>query len=100
MTELEQVKMLGDGVLVEKPLIQDGKVGSLYLSEQAQEQLLDMFTTKVVAVGKGSACPMEIEVGDTAHIVKGPQYATIMLDGKAYWVLAQHNILFVKRNQG
>ena len=98
MTEVEQVKMLGDGVLVEKPLVQE-KVGSLYLTEQAQAQLLDMFTTKVVAVGQGAinTGPMEIEVGDIAHIVKGPQYATIMLDNKEYWVLAQHNILFVKR---
>lgn len=99
MTELEQVKMLGDGVLVEKPLISDGKVGNLYLTEQQQSSLLDMFVCKVVAVGKGAqnTGPMEVNVGDMAHIVKGPQFATIMLDDKEYWVLAQHNILFVKR---
>ena len=97
MTELEQIQMLGDGVLVEKPLVQDGKVGSLYLTEEQQSQLLDMYVCKVMKVGPGSATPMEVNVGDMAHIVKGPQFATIQLDSKEYWVLAQHNILFVKR---
>lgn len=89
--------MLGDGVLVEKPIISE-KVGSLYLSEEAQTTLLDTHQGKVVKVGPGSnGQSMEVQDGDLAHIIKGPQYATIMLDSKEYWVLAQHNILYVKR---
>ena len=99
MSELEQIKMLGDGILVKKPVILEKVEGGLVYTEQMQSTLLDMHEGKVVAVGNGSAQPMEIEVGDTAHIVKGPQYAVIMLDGEEYWVLAQHNVLFVKRNK-
>jgi co-chaperonin GroES (HSP10) len=95
--QLDELVMLGDGVLVEKPIINE-KVGSLYLSEEAQSTLLDMHKGKVVKVGPGSANQtMEVQEGDMANIVKGPQYATIMLDNKEYWVLAQHNILFVNR---
>jgi co-chaperonin GroES (HSP10) len=65
-----------------------------------QTSLLDMHKGEVVKVGKGSAQAMEIEVGDIAHIVKGPQYAVVMLDNQEYWVLAQHNILYVKRKNG
>ena len=95
--EIDDIKMLGDGVLVEKPVLNE-KVGNLYIPEEMQQKLLPMHICKVVKVGGGSANEMEVEEGDTAYIVKGPEYAEVMFDNKTYYVLAQHNILFVKRN--
>jgi co-chaperonin GroES (HSP10) len=94
--ELDELVLLGDGVLVKKPTIED-KQGSLHLPSGYAEKMLPMYECEVVKVGPGDQKEMHIQVGDIACLPKGPQYAEVLFDGKVHFIIAQHNILFLKR---
>ena len=98
--ELDEVVLLGDGVLVRKPVIEDKK-GGLHLPNGMGEQLLPMWECEVVKVGPGDLKPMPIMVGDFAFLPKQhqQQYAEVKFDGQTHFILAQHQILFVKRKK-
>jgi co-chaperonin GroES (HSP10) len=99
MSEISEVVLLGDGVLVKKPIIED-KVGSIHLPEGMAETLLPMYECEVVAVGPGDNHPMTVEVGDIACIPKTLQYSEVSLDGQTHFILTQYNILFCRRKNG
>jgi co-chaperonin GroES (HSP10) len=96
MKEIDELVLLGDGVLVKKPIIQN-KIGSLHLPEGAAEALLPMHECEVVAVGPGDQKPMGVQVGDIAFLPKTQQYAEVQFDGQTHFIITQYNILFVKR---
>lgn len=102
-SELEELVLLGDGVLVRKPIIND-KIGQIHLPDGTMEQMLPMYECEVVAVGPGDQKEMTIEVGDIACLPKvngmgQAQYAEVMFDNKVHFIVAQHNVLFVKRKK-
>jgi co-chaperonin GroES (HSP10) len=96
--EIEEVVLLGDGVLVKKPIIED-KQGELHLPTGMGEQLLPMYECEVIKTGPGDQKPMPVEVGDLAFLPKQnqQQYAEVKFDGQTYFIISHHNILFVKR---
>ena len=96
--ELDELVLLGDGVLVQKPIV-DNKVGSIHLPDgsAASNELLPMWECEVVKVGPGDAKPMPIEVGDIAFLPRQTQYAQVQFDGKTHFIISHHNILYIKR---
>ena len=97
--ELDEVVMMGDGVLVKKQLVQN-KVGSIHLPEGMENhEILPMHECEVVKVGPGDGKPLDIEVGDIACLPRGPMYAQVVFDDQTYFIIAQHNILFLKRKK-
>ncbi len=98
MKELEEVVLLGDGVLVQKPKIEN-KIGSLHLPDNAAKNLLPTLACEVVAVGPGDQKPMAVKVGDVAYLPQTQQYAEVVFDNKTYYIITQYNILYVKRKK-
>jgi hypothetical protein len=96
--ELDEVVLLGDGVLVEKPTIED-KAGDLHLPAGFVETNMPMYECNVIKVGPGDQGNMPVKVGDVACLPKQnqQQYAEVKLDGKVFFILAHHQVLFVKR---
>lgn len=95
--EVDELVLLGDGVLVRKPAVET-KVGSIHLPDGMENsEVLPMYECEVVSVGPGDNKVMGIEIGDVACLPRGPQYAQVEFDGQTHFIIAQHNILFLKR---
>jgi co-chaperonin GroES (HSP10) len=101
-TELEGVTLLGDGVLVKKPIIEN-KVGSIHSPEGASSasQLLPIIECEIVKVGPGDKASMDgVNVGDIAVLPNmGQQYSEMQFDNKTYFIIAVHNILLCKKKK-
>jgi co-chaperonin GroES (HSP10) len=97
--ELDELVLLGDGVLVRKP-VTETKIGSIHLPEGMENSaLLPMYECEVVAIGPGDAKEMTLQVGDIACLPRGPQYAEVIFDDKTHFIIAQHNVLFSRRKK-
>jgi co-chaperonin GroES (HSP10) len=94
--EIDKVVLLGDGVLVQKPIIAD-KIGSIHLPNGVAEEMLPMYQCRVVKVGPGDKTPMPVQVGDIAFLPKGPQYAQVQFDGQTHFIISSFNVLFCMR---
>jgi co-chaperonin GroES (HSP10) len=94
--EIDEVIMVGDGILVEKPIIKEEHNG-LYIPEHMQNTLFPTMKCKVVKVGPGSSAEMPVAPGDYVVLNKQQMFPEVLIDNKGYMVLAIHNILYAHK---
>jgi len=97
--EIDQIIMVGDGILAEKPVIKE-TINGLIIPEEMQQTLFPTIKCKVAKVGPGSPAiggEMPIKEGDYVVLAQQQQFPEVMHDNKTYFVLAIHNVLYVQR---